>query len=110
VFGRERSAGMEMHAFAQMKARGALVDLLPALRQPRLERQVLAKAQQWIECEVRELKSGARQLFVRIERGRVCVISHAQGLGRGGKRHGKRGKRSDQKQQTSKHRETGLVL
>ena len=84
VLGRERAAGMEAHPFPQMKARGALVDLLPAFGKPRLEREVLAEAQQGIEGEVRELERGARQLLMRIERGRIGVIGHAQRLGLGG--------------------------
>ena len=75
---------MELHPFAQMKARGALVDLLPALGKPRLEREVLAEAQQRIEGEMGELERGARQLLMRIERGWVGVIGHAQRLGLGG--------------------------
>ena len=70
-----------MHAFAQVKARGALVDLLPALGEPRLEREVLAEPDQRIEQEMRELQRGARELLMRVERGGVGVIGHAQRLG-----------------------------
>ena len=82
VRGGERAAGVELHALAQMETRGALVDLLPACRKPRLERQVLAEAQQRIEGQMRELERGACQLLVGVERGWICVIGHAQRLGR----------------------------
>ena len=66
VLRRECTAGVELHPFAQMEPRGALVDLLPVRCQPGLERKVLAEAQQRIEGQMRELERGARQLLVRI--------------------------------------------
>ena len=104
---------MEAHPFPQMKARGALVDLLPAFGKPRLEREVLAEAEQGIEGEVGELEGGARQLLMRIERGWIGVIGHAQRLGLGGGEWGAhrewRAHREGQSQQqeTSKH---GMTL
>jgi hypothetical protein len=83
---------VEVHPFPQVKARGALVDLLPTLGKPRLEREVLAEAQERIEGEVRELERGARQLLMRIERGRIGVIGHAQRLGLGGGANATNGK------------------
>src|SRR5512145_301003 len=79
---------MKLHAFAQMEPRGALVDLLPAFGKAGLEREVLAEAEQGIEGQMRELERGTCQLLVGIERGRVCVIGHAQRLAiRRGSRH-----------------------
>src|SRR4029078_154303 len=65
-----------------MKARGVGVDLLPALGEARLQAHVLTEPHQRIEDKMRELQGGACQLLVRIERGGVGVIGHAQGLGR----------------------------
>src|SRR4029077_7833972 len=79
VLGRELAPRVEMNAFAQVEPRGALVDLLPAGGKPRLQSEVLAEAQQWIEGEVGKLKRGAGELLMRIERGRIRVIGHAQG-------------------------------
>ena len=86
VVGRKRASGLELHAFAQVEARGALVDLLVALGEARLDREVLAEPDQRIEQEMRELERGARQLLMRVERGRVGIIGHAQRLGFGGLR------------------------
>src|SRR4029077_2462016 len=65
-----------------MKARGVSVDLLPALGEARLQAHVPTEPHQRIEDKMRELQGGACQLRVRIERGGVGVIGHAQGLGR----------------------------
>ena len=86
-----------------MEPRGALVDLLPARGQPGLEREVLAEAQQRIEGQMRELERGARQLLVRVERGWVCVIGHAQRLGLGGGENAAKGEKRGEQQQTPKH-------
>ena len=59
VGGGERAARLELHPLAQMKARGPLVDLLPALGQPRLEREVLLEPDQRIEQEMGQLERGA---------------------------------------------------
>ena len=88
VFNRERATGMEVHGFSQVKARGAVIGLLPTCREPRLEREVLPEAQQWIEGEVGKLKRSACELLMGIKRGWIGVICHAQRLGVGG---GKRG-------------------
>ena len=98
VRGGERAAGVELHAFAQMKARGALVDLLPARGKPGLEREVLAETQQRIEGQMRELERGARQLLVGVERGWVCVIGHAQRLGLGGGENAAKGEERGEQQ------------
>ena len=80
VFNRERATGMEVHGFSQVKARGAVIGLLPTCREPRLEREVLPEAQQWIEGEVRS----ACKLLMGIKRGRSGVTRHARRLGVGG--------------------------
>ena len=73
----------------------------------------MAEAQQGIEGEVGELEGGARQLLMRIERGWIGVIGHAQRLGLGGGEWGAhrewRAHREGQGQQqeTSKH---GMTL
>ncbi len=59
VLGRERAARLELDAFAQVEARGALVDLLVALGEPRLDGEVLAEPDQRVEQEMRELERGA---------------------------------------------------
>ena len=84
-----------------MKARGALVDLLVALGEARLDREILAEPDQGIEQEMRHLERGARQLLMRIERGGVGIVGHAQGLGLrplGGESGDKRDGGSDEKQ------------
>ncbi len=65
-----------------METRRAFVDRLEALGEPRLEREILAKTDQRIEQEVRHLQRRDRQLLVRIERGRIGIVGHAQSLGR----------------------------
>ena len=63
-----------------MKARGAIVDLLPALGQTRFQSQVLPEPNERVEDKVGELQGRAGKLLVRIERGGIGVISHAQRL------------------------------
>ena len=110
VLRRKRAAGVEMHAFAQVEARGAGVDHLPALGQPRLEREILAEADQRIEQQMGELERGAGELLMRVERGGIGVIGHAQRFGLRTRDGGQGEKRDNQERKRPTHEGTLFVI